>query len=32
VRNHFFGAESGYVFTTGPNGAVTSVKFLLKIP
>jgi hypothetical protein len=32
VRNHFFGSESGYVFSTGPNGAVTSVKFFLKIP
>lgn len=31
VRNHFFGAPSGFVFTTDAKGAITSAKYLLKL-
>jgi hypothetical protein len=32
VRNHFMGAPTGFAFTTDRTGAITSVKYALKLP
>jgi hypothetical protein len=32
VRNHFFGGAVGFIFTTDRNGAITSVRYTLKLP
>ncbi len=31
VRNHFFGSPTGFIFTTDRAGAITSVKYMLKM-
>jgi hypothetical protein len=32
VRGHFFGSATGFIFTTDGTGAITSAKYMLKMP